>query len=229
MDLAIQGAIWLGAGVTLVMLLSRRRKRRAAALRSSAMRLAERRDAGGLPPALSCPSCRSKFCAGKQNRGRRLAVRPRRHRGPSRPSMPSWRCWRRANRAARRGLRWLRATSGRTAAGLRCAGVDQSTWVTALVALLPPEQLGARRARPRHRMAAGHHRRGIHRDCTGCASGCWASRVPRTGVSRLALDARHGRLGGSDLAGHAGAGKGGPPAALAGDPRDASMPAAGSC
>jgi hypothetical protein len=28
MDLAIQGSIWLGAGVTLVMLLSRRRKRR---------------------------------------------------------------------------------------------------------------------------------------------------------------------------------------------------------
>jgi len=28
MDLALQGAIWLGAGVTLVMLLSRRRKRR---------------------------------------------------------------------------------------------------------------------------------------------------------------------------------------------------------
>jgi hypothetical protein len=30
MDLAIQGAVWLGAGVTLVMLLSRRRKRRTA-------------------------------------------------------------------------------------------------------------------------------------------------------------------------------------------------------
>jgi uncharacterized protein (TIGR03382 family) len=28
MDAAIQGAIWLGAGVTLVLLLSRRRKRR---------------------------------------------------------------------------------------------------------------------------------------------------------------------------------------------------------
>ena len=28
MNLAIQGAIWLGAGITLVMLLSRRRKRR---------------------------------------------------------------------------------------------------------------------------------------------------------------------------------------------------------
>jgi hypothetical protein len=28
MDIALQGAIWLGAGVTLVMLLSRRRKRR---------------------------------------------------------------------------------------------------------------------------------------------------------------------------------------------------------
>jgi hypothetical protein len=28
MDLAIQGAMWLGAGVTLVMLLSRRRSRR---------------------------------------------------------------------------------------------------------------------------------------------------------------------------------------------------------
>jgi hypothetical protein len=28
MDVAIQAAIWLGAGVTLVMLLSRRRKRR---------------------------------------------------------------------------------------------------------------------------------------------------------------------------------------------------------
>jgi len=30
MELALQGAIWLGAGVTLVMLLSRRRKRRIA-------------------------------------------------------------------------------------------------------------------------------------------------------------------------------------------------------
>ena len=30
MDLAIQGAIWLGAGVTLVMLLSRRRRSRRA-------------------------------------------------------------------------------------------------------------------------------------------------------------------------------------------------------
>ncbi len=29
MELAIQGAIWLGAGVTLVVLLSRRRRRRA--------------------------------------------------------------------------------------------------------------------------------------------------------------------------------------------------------
>ncbi len=29
MDVAVQGAIWLGAGVTLVMLLSRRRRRRA--------------------------------------------------------------------------------------------------------------------------------------------------------------------------------------------------------
>ena len=29
MDLAIQGAIWLGAGVTLVMLLARRRKHKA--------------------------------------------------------------------------------------------------------------------------------------------------------------------------------------------------------
>jgi hypothetical protein len=28
MELAIQGAVWMGAGVTLVMLLSRRRKRR---------------------------------------------------------------------------------------------------------------------------------------------------------------------------------------------------------
>lgn len=28
MDIALQGSIWLGAGVTLVMLLSRRRKRR---------------------------------------------------------------------------------------------------------------------------------------------------------------------------------------------------------
>jgi hypothetical protein len=30
MDLAMQGAIWLGAGVTLVILLSRRRRRRSA-------------------------------------------------------------------------------------------------------------------------------------------------------------------------------------------------------
>ncbi len=31
MDLAIQGAIWLGAGITLIMLLSRRRRKRRAA------------------------------------------------------------------------------------------------------------------------------------------------------------------------------------------------------
>jgi hypothetical protein len=30
MEIAIQGSIWLGAGITLVMLLSRRRKRRVA-------------------------------------------------------------------------------------------------------------------------------------------------------------------------------------------------------
>jgi len=30
MDIALQGAIWLGAGVTLVVLMSRRRKRRVA-------------------------------------------------------------------------------------------------------------------------------------------------------------------------------------------------------
>jgi hypothetical protein len=30
MEVAIQGSIWLGAGITLVMLLSRRRKRRVA-------------------------------------------------------------------------------------------------------------------------------------------------------------------------------------------------------
>lgn len=30
MEFAIQGAIWLGAGITLIMLLSRRRKRRVA-------------------------------------------------------------------------------------------------------------------------------------------------------------------------------------------------------
>jgi hypothetical protein len=30
MEIALQGSIWLGAGITLVMLLSRRRKRRVA-------------------------------------------------------------------------------------------------------------------------------------------------------------------------------------------------------
>jgi len=43
---------------------------------------------------------------------------------------------------ARRGLDWLLRTQRKDGGSPPQAGIDQSTWVTALVALLPPEQLG---------------------------------------------------------------------------------------
>src|SRR5690348_9045190 len=46
------------------------------------------------------------------------------------------------HRAAERGVQWIRASVRQDGGWAPEAGVDQSTWVTGLVALLPPEFLG---------------------------------------------------------------------------------------
>ena len=58
MDLAMQGAIWLGAGVTLVMLLSRRRRRRDSTLMFHAGMAGAKRAVRELSPA-TIFQCRS--------------------------------------------------------------------------------------------------------------------------------------------------------------------------
>jgi hypothetical protein len=46
---------------------------------------------------------------------------------------------------AERGLSWIRSSARSDGGWAPCAGVDESTWVTGLVALLPPDLLGKAR------------------------------------------------------------------------------------
>ena len=130
-------------------------------------------------------------------------------RGPSRRCIPFWPCWRPGETRPRRPRPRLDcARSQRPDGGFPPqAGVDESSWVTALVALLPPEQLGQRGPRARHPMAAGHHRRGIHLGLPPAPVAAGQPASAGTGIPGWPWIAGHGRLGRPHVAGDSGAAK----------------------
>ena len=176
MELAMQGAIWLGAGVTLVMLLSRRRAAAGQCADVQVTAAGVERTSRRLAPA-AMSQCRSNLLMSKQNRDGGWPY----VRGTSwtEPTVYAILALLAAGESepARRGLDWLRATQLTDGGWPPQTGVDESTWVTALVALLPP---GTTRAAPltRARSTGCWARPGRNpRPRTGCASGCWAVRA----------------------------------------------------
>ena len=124
--------------------------------------------------------------------------------------MPCWRYWQPARRRrAKRGIDWiLRTGARRWRMAPRVPASGESSWVTALAALIPGRTPSARRAR--------------WRPSSGCCGDSGKESPPLyrlrqwllgrsasadAGTSRLAVDARRGGMGGPDGDGHAGAGK----------------------
>ncbi len=99
---------------------------------------------------------------------------------------------------AKRGIGWMLRTARPDGGWASRPGVGESSWVTALAALLPEECLAGRGAPAAIALAAGYARRRYHRNLCVTRASLRAIGIRRLRPSRLALDEGRRGVGGPD-------------------------------